>query len=63
MLVLSRFRSEAVVITMPDGRRVVVTVEGVRGSGQVRLGFAAPEDVDINRDEVQAVLDREGRAK
>lgn len=62
MLVLSRFRGEAVVITTPDGRKVVVTVVAVRSNGQVRLGFAADDDVSINRDEVESRIERgEGR--
>lgn len=46
MLVLSRRIGEGVVM----GNGVVVTVLGVRGK-QVRLGFAAPRDVAIWRQE------------
>ena len=48
MLVLSRKRGQAVVI---DGR-IVVTILGVRGVDQVRLGIEAPADVSIVRAEV-----------
>lgn len=62
MLVLSRFRDEAVVITTPEGRVIVVTVTAVRGNGQVRLGFTADDGVEINRDEVESRINRgEGR--
>lgn len=47
MLVLSRMQGERVHI----GEHIVVTVIGTR-NGRVRLGFEAPEDVAILRDEV-----------
>ena len=47
MLVLSRKCGEAIVI----GDGVTVTVLGVEG-GRVRLGFVAPLDVPIHREEV-----------
>ena len=47
MLVLSRKLGEQVVI----GDNICVTVVAVRGS-QVRLGFSAPEEVSIRREEL-----------
>lgn len=47
MLVLSRRKDERVVI----GDNVVVTVIEIRGD-RVRLGFEAPAEVVINREEV-----------
>ena len=47
MLILSRRAGESVMI----GDEVTVTVLGVRGV-QVRLGFTAPKDVAVHREEV-----------
>ena len=47
MLILSRRLGEAVKI----GDDVTVTVLGVKG-GQVRLGFTAPPNVVVHREEV-----------
>ena len=47
MLILSRKLGEQVVI----GDKVYVTVVAVRGN-QVRLGFSAPEEVSIRREEL-----------
>ena len=48
MLVLSRREGESVVI--PDCR-VEIIVKEITG-GMVRLGFAAPDEVDIFREEI-----------
>jgi carbon storage regulator len=47
MLILTRRVGEAVMI----GDDVAVTVLGVKGN-QVRLGVAAPRDVDVHREEI-----------
>lgn len=47
MLILSRHRDERVVV----GDDVVVTVVDIRGD-KVRLGFLAPDEVSVHRDEV-----------
>jgi carbon storage regulator len=47
MLILSRRLGESVKI----GDEVTVTVLGVKG-GQVRLGFTAPPNVAVHREEV-----------
>jgi carbon storage regulator len=51
MLVLSRKRSESVVID----ENIVVTVIEVRGD-KVRLGIQAPRDVPVHRSEVLASI-------
>ena len=57
MLILSRRAGESVKI----GDEVTVTVLGVRGF-QVRLGFAAPQDVAVHREEVYLRLQADGSA-
>lgn len=52
MLVLSRFKGEAIVV----GGNVVIEVIGVRSSGQVRLGITAPKDVTVNRREIEVAI-------
>jgi len=47
MLILSRHLGESVKI----GDEVTVTVLGVKG-GQVRLGFTAPPNIAVHREEV-----------
>ena len=47
MLVLSRKLGESIVI----GEHIRVTVLAIRGN-KVRLGFTAPDEVTINREEV-----------
>jgi carbon storage regulator len=47
MLILTRRLGESVKV----GDEVTVTVLGVKGS-QVRLGFAAPKDVAVHRQEI-----------
>ena len=53
MLVLSRKIGEEIVI----GDNIRVTVVAIRGN-QVRLGFTAPAEVSIQRDELRAFADR-----
>lgn len=57
MLVLSRKLGEKVVI----GGNITITVVEVRGD-KVRLGFLAPKDVTVNREEVQAAIDSEAES-
>ena len=52
MLVLSRKRGERIVI----GNGIVVTVVAVHGD-RVRLGFDAPAEVPIHREEIQHQLE------
>jgi carbon storage regulator len=51
MLILSRKRSEQIVI----GDGIVITVVSVRG-GNVRLGIEAPERVTVHRQEVYEAI-------
>jgi carbon storage regulator len=54
MLVLSRKPSESIVIRDD----IVVTIIEIRGD-KVRLGFDAPRDVPIHRNEVYEAIKRE----
>ena len=56
MLVLTRKVGE----TIRVGDNVTVQVLGIRG-GQVRLGFAAPVDVRIFREEIFRVIEAQNR--
>lgn len=58
MLVLSRKKDEKVVIN----GNVVVTVIEMRGD-KVRLGFEAPNDVEIHRQEVLDEIQANGRTR
>lgn len=57
MLVLSRKVHEKIVVPCLN---LVITVVAVKGK-QVQLGFTAPAEVDINRGEVQQLLDARPR--
>ena len=57
MLVLSRKKNEAVIITLGDQRIKVMLID-IRGD-KVRLGFAASKDVTIHREEIQGEIDAE----
>jgi carbon storage regulator CsrA len=64
MLVLARKLNESIVIEMPDGRRILVTVVGIEGfgtSGRAKVGIQADKDVRINRSEIQREIDADGR--
>ena len=54
MLTLSRKAGERVLLTLPDGQEIWVSVVTVKANGSVRLGFDAPPDVDIYREELLA---------
>jgi carbon storage regulator len=54
MLVLTRKKSEAIVI----GDDIVITVVGIHGD-KVRLGVDAPKDVPVHRHEVYEASKRE----
>jgi carbon storage regulator CsrA len=61
MLILSRFPGQRVVVGEgPDA--VVVTVAEVK-PGRVLLGFDAPPDVRIDREEVRAAKNRAARTR
>lgn len=67
MLVLGRKCGERVVLRMPDGREVVVTLaetaRGADGKGKALLGFDAPADVVIYREELRWRFDGAGGPK
>jgi carbon storage regulator CsrA len=61
MLVFGREIEEEVIITVPPAkgqRRIRVKLVDIFGS-KVRLGFDAGDDVEINRGEVQKLIDKE----
>ena len=58
MLALTRRIGESVILTLPDGRRVEVTITD-KSAGQVRLGIEAPKDVRIDREEILEHRDQE----
>lgn len=57
-LVLSRRIGESVMMTNPDtGEQASVTILGVFNN-QVKLGFVAPQDVVIDREEIHKLKQR-----
>ena len=59
MLILSRKRSEQIVI----GDGIVITVVAIRG-GNVRLGIEAPPNVAVHREEIHhAIRDAQAKVK
>jgi carbon storage regulator len=56
MLVLSRKKDESVRI----GGDIVITIIEIRGD-KIRLGFEAPKDVSIHRQEVYEKIMQEGK--
>lgn len=56
MLVLSRKRHETIVITAPDGTRIVLLVVELRGD-KARIGIEAPKDYSVHRGEIQELVD------
>lgn len=54
MLILSRKQGESILI----GNDIKITVLGVNGS-QVKIGIAAPSDVDVHREEVYLRIKQE----
>ena len=63
MLILSRQRSESVIVSIPPSTtttQVAVMVTDIRGD-KVRLGFTMPDCVTVHRQEVQEAIDRDLR--
>lgn len=58
MLVLARKNGESIII----GGNIRVTVVAMTGN-VVRLGIAAPSDVSVNREEIEKLVDREGKKR
>jgi carbon storage regulator len=61
MLVLSRHINERVVIGTPPNQ-VVVTLIEIRGD-KIRLGFEAPANIPIHRQEIYNAIQRDGQKK
>jgi carbon storage regulator len=61
MLCLQRREDETVVLGLPDGREIRVMVTEIRGE-KVKLGFEAPKDVTVHRQEISDAIKRENRA-
>jgi carbon storage regulator len=57
MLILTRRVGEFVLIDKKN-LNIKVVVLGVKGN-QVRLGFEAPDDISIHREEIQDRIDKE----
>ena len=58
---ISRKIEQAVTITIPDGRRIGIRVDGWHPRNGVRLYFEADRDIVIHRDEVQRQVDEQDR--
>jgi carbon storage regulator len=55
MLTLTRRVGETLIIELPDGQEIRVTVTGLNGS-QVRLGTEAPREILVSREEIRDKL-------
>ena len=51
MLILTRRPGETLIIELPNGEQIEVTVLGIKGN-QVRIGTQAPEVISIVRQEL-----------
>ena len=51
MLILTRRTGESLIIELPTGEQIQVTVLGIKGN-QVRIGTAAPDNIAIVREEL-----------
>ena len=58
MLILTRRPGETLIIELPTGERIEVTVLEVKGN-QVRIGTAAPDEISIVREELLEKLPAE----
>ena len=69
MLVLSRYKSESIVITSTSGETITIMVTDVRGKQilangttcrpRVKIGIDAPRDWSVHRAEVQKLINGE----
>lgn len=62
MLVLSRNPGEKVIIVTPSGEEITVCVVEVRGD-RARMGFEAPREYAIHREEVMQAIRTEQSAQ
>jgi len=51
MLILTRRPGETIILELPTGERITVTVLAVKGN-QIRIGTDAPDDISIVREEL-----------
>ena len=58
MLILTRRPGESLIIELPTGERIQVTVLEVKGN-QIRIGTNAPDDIAIVREELLEKLPAE----
>ena len=58
MLVLSRAVNEKIIITLPNGDLLKITIVELR-RGKVRLGIEAPREIPVHREEVYNAINRE----
>lgn len=59
MLVLQRKVEEDIVIVLPDGQEIVVTVTEIRNGCKVRLGIQAGGNIKVHRREVWEAIQRQ----
>lgn len=59
MLIVTRREGETLVIELPTGEKIAVTVLEVKGN-QVKIGMNAPDDMAIVREELLERLPAEG---
>jgi carbon storage regulator len=57
VLILTRRVGETIIIELPTGEQIDVTVLGVKGN-QVRIGTQAPDNIPIMREELLASTER-----
>lgn len=62
MLILARHVHQRIIIALPDGRRIIVTLIETRGPS-ARLGFDADRDIIIHREEVVEAIEEARKQK
>lgn len=63
MLVLKRAVRENTIIKLPDGREISVILTEIVSSSQAKIGFIAPPDVIILREEVIKRMEKEEKQR
>lgn len=61
MLVLGRRIKDSVILTTPDNKAIIISVEKIDGK-QIRLGIEAPNEIDIQRGELVYDIQKEKRS-
>jgi carbon storage regulator len=57
MLILTRRVGETLVMSLPSGETITVTVLSVKGN-QVRIGTTAPKHIPVHRQEIHERIQR-----